>query len=104
MTGNDYYEFVGTVSAPIAEKFEAIGKIGYEGYQDKGGLTGLQSYTWYEARVNYNFNEHLVLGVGYHGSTLSDAAGCGNQAYTDCEGRFFAKLTLKANWSDLFKQ
>ena len=99
---NAYHEVIGTISVPFAEKFEAIGKVGYEGYQD----TTLASYTWYEAGLNYNFNDHLVLGVGYHGSTLSGDpanADCGSQAYTDCEGRFFAKLTLKTNWSDLVK-
>jgi opacity protein-like surface antigen len=99
---NAYHEIIGTLSVPFADKFEAIGKVGYEGYED----STLASYTWYEAGLNYNFNENLVLGVGYHGSTLSGDpanADCGSQAYTDCESRVFAKLTLKTNWSDLFK-
>ncbi|MGB8314809.1 MAG: hypothetical protein WCE69_10020, partial [Aestuariivirga sp.] len=32
---NAYYEAIGTVGVPLLEKFEAIDKVGYEGYEDK---------------------------------------------------------------------
>ena len=77
----------------------AVGKIGYEGYEDE---VSTPSYLWYEARLNYNLNDHVALGVAYHGNDLS-SADCPLQAYTDCNESVFATLTLKGNLSDLSK-
>ncbi len=93
---NAYYEVVGTVSVPFAEKFEALGKVGYEGYED----AAYASYLWYEARLNYNINSHVMLSAVYHGNDLSDG-GCATQAYTDCDASLFAAITIKGALSDL---
>jgi hypothetical protein len=97
--GNAYYAFYGTLGVPFLEKFEAIGKLGYEGYDDK---ISTPPYIWYEASLGYNVNDHLGLLVGYHGNDLS-AADCPQQAFTDCRNSLFAKVTLKASLSDLQK-
>jgi hypothetical protein len=96
---NAYYESIGTLGFPFLEKFEAIGKIGYEGYEDDG----YASYLWYEARLNYAFNDHVKVGVAYHGNDLSSGDDCISQAYTDCDSSLFATLTLSGNLSDLSK-
>jgi hypothetical protein len=93
---NEYTELIGTLSVPFLEKFEAVGKLGYEGYEDPE----LASYVWYEARLNYNVNDHIVIGAAYHGNDLSSAE-CDTQAYTDCDESVFATLTLKGNLSDV---
>ena len=94
---NAYYESIGTFGVPFLEKFEAIGKVGYEGYED----TSYASYLWYEARLNYSFNDHVKFGVAYHGNDLSSGGDCVSQAYTDCDDSVFATLTLSGNLSDL---
>ena len=96
---NAYYETIGTLGVPFMEKFEAIGKIGYEGYEDE---VSTPPYLWYEARLNYNMNDHITFGVAYHGNDLS-STDCLLQAYTDCDESVFATLTLKGNLSDLSK-
>ena len=96
---NAYYAVYGTVGVPFAEKFEAVGKFGWEGYEDEE-LT--PSYLWYEAGLKYNINDHIAIGAAYHGNDLSDAE-CPLQAYTDCGDSVFATLTLKGNLSDLPK-
>ena len=96
---NAYYESIGTLGVPFMEKFEAIGKIGYEGYEDE---VSTPPYLWYEARLNYNMNDHVTFGVAYHGNDLS-STDCPLQAYTDCDESVFATLTLKGNLSDLSK-
>ncbi len=96
---NQYYELIGTASMPFMEKWEAVGKIGYEGYEDK---LNLASYVWYEARINYSVNDHIVVSAAYHGNDMSTAE-CATQAYTDCGDAVFATLTLKGNLSDTQK-
>jgi hypothetical protein len=96
---NAYYGVYGTATVPFMEKWEAVGKIGYEGYEDK---ISTAPYIWYEARLSYNFNDHIALGVAYHGNDLSNAE-CATQAYTDCDDSIFAALTLKGNLSDAKK-
>ena len=61
------YEAIGTLGIPFLEKFEAIGKVGYEIMK----MTHYASYLWYEARLNYSFNDHVKVGVAYHGNDLS---------------------------------
>ncbi|MFN0193592.1 MAG: hypothetical protein ACKVP5_16735 [Aestuariivirga sp.] len=95
--GNAYYAVYGTLSVPFKEKFEAIGKIGFEGYEDE---INTPSYLWWETGLYYAFNDHIKVGVAYHGSDLSDAD-CALQAYTDCDHVVFGKLTLTGNASDL---
>lgn len=96
---NAYYGIYGTLGVPFAEKFEAIGKIGFEGYEDK---INLPSYLWYELRLNYSVNDHVMIGAAYHGNDLNNAD-CALQAYTDCDERFLATLTLTGNLSDVKK-
>ena len=60
-------------------------------------------HLWYEARLNYSFNNHVKFGVAYHGNDLSSGADCVTQAWTDCSDSFFATLTLSGNLSDLSK-
>jgi hypothetical protein len=62
----------------------------------------LPSYSWYEAQINYNFNEHVTIGIKAHGSDL-DSVECPDQAYTDCAKSVFASLTLRGKLSDLTK-
>ncbi len=95
---NAYYGIYGTLTVPFMEKWEAIGKVGFEGYED----VTLASYVWYEARLNFSLNDHIALGVAYHGNDLS-TTDCVSQAYTDCGDSVFATLTLKGNLSDLKK-
>ena len=95
---NAYYAVYGTVGVPFMEKFEATGKLGYEGYADPA----TPSYIWYEASLKYNLNSHLALGVAYHGSDLTTTE-CGVQGYTDCDQSVFATVTIKGNLSDLSK-
>ena len=94
--GNAYYELIGTVGVPFKEKFELIGKLGFEGYEDN---VNTPSYLWYEASLNYNFNDHLAFGVAYHGNDLANDE-CELQAYTDCDNSLFATFTIKAAASD----
>lgn len=96
---NAYYGLYGTLSVPFLERFEAVGKIGYEGYEDKASTP---PYLWYEARLNYNLNDHTVLGVAYHGNDLSKSE-CGLQAYTDCGNAVLGSVTFKGSLSDLKK-
>jgi hypothetical protein len=97
--GNYYYGVASTLTVPFMEKWEASAKLGYEGYEDKASTA---PYLWYEAGLNYKFNDHVILGAAYHGNNLSSAE-CGTQAYTDCDHAIFATLTLKGNLSDLGK-
>jgi opacity protein-like surface antigen len=97
--GNAYYGVYGTLTVPFHEKFEAVGKIGLEGYDDE---VNTPTYVWWETGLNYALNDHVKLGVAYHGSDLSTAA-CDLQGYTDCDHVVFAKLTLTGNASDLKK-
>jgi hypothetical protein len=95
---NDYLELVGSAKVTLPSNFELVGKIGYEDY-----IQGqLPNYTWYEAGINYNFNEHATLGLKAHGNNLS-AADCPAQAYTDCSNSIFASLTIRGKVSDLHK-
>ncbi len=96
---NAYYELIGTLGTPFLEKFEAIGKVGYEGYEDNT----YASYLGYEARLNYSFNDDVKVGVAYHGNDLTSGADCASQAYADCDDSVFATLTLSGNLSDLSK-
>ena len=96
---NEYIEAIGTLGIPFLEKFEAIGKVGYEYYEDET----YASYLWYEARLNYSFNDHVKVGVAYHGNDLKSGAECVSQAYTDCDDSVFATLTLSGKLSDLSK-
>jgi opacity protein-like surface antigen len=96
---NTYYALYGTLGVPFAEKFEALGKIGLEGYEDEDSTP---TYLWYELGLNYAVNDHIALGVAYHGNDLSDEE-CPLQAYTDCDDAVFATLTLKGKLSDLPK-
>lgn len=93
---NHYYELIGTLTVPFMEKFEAVAKLGYEGYEDPA----VASYLWYEARLNYSITNHLVLSAVYHGNNLSNGD-CPTQAWTDCDSALFAVLTVKGSLSDL---
>ena len=95
---NEYIEPIATLGIPFLEKFEAIGKVGYEYYEDET----YESFFWYEARLNYSLNDHVKVGVAYHGNDLK-LPNCGEQAYTDCDNSIFATLTLTGNLSDLSK-
>jgi hypothetical protein len=97
--GNAYYELIGTMGVPFMEKFEAVGKLGFEGYEDEESTP---SYLWFEAALNYNINDHLALGVAYHGNDLAKDE-CELQAYTDCDQSVFATFTVKGALSDLPK-
>ncbi len=96
---NSYQEFIGTVTVPFAEKFEASAKLGYEAYEDD---ISTPSYAWYELGAKYKFNDHVAVGVAYHGNNLS-STDCPSQAYTDCDSSVFATLTVKGNLSDIKK-
>jgi len=96
---NEYIEPIGTLGIPFLEKFEAIGKVGYEYYEDDA----YASYLWYEARLNYKFNDHVKVGVAYHGNDLKSGDECISQAYTDCDDSIFATVTLSGKLSDLSK-
>ena len=96
---NAYYEFIGTLGVPFLEKFEAIGRVGYEYYEDES----YASYLWYEARLNYSFNDHVKVGVAYHGNDLKSGDECDSQKWSDCDDSIFATLTLSGNLSDLSK-
>lgn len=95
--GNYYYGLYGTAGMPFLEKFEAVGKVGIEGYQDN---INTPTYTWYEASLKYNVTDKLGVTVGYYGNDLSDDD-CSLQAYTDCDASLFAKLTFTVKLSDL---
>ncbi len=69
--GNDYYALYGTLGVPIFTSLEAVGKIGFEGYQDE---ISTPSYLWYEASLSYAINDHFSIAGGYHGNNLSAAA------------------------------
>jgi hypothetical protein len=97
--GNAYYAVYGTLGVPFKERFEAIGKLGFEGYEDEASTP---SYLWYEAGLNYSVNDHLAFGVAYHGNDLS-STDCTLQAYTDCNHAVFATMTVKAAISNLPK-
>jgi len=96
---NEYIEPIGTLGIPFLDKFEFIGKVGYEYYEDDA----YASYLWYEARLNYALNDHVKVGVAYHGNDLGSGADCVTQAYTDCDDSIFATLTLSGKLSDLSK-
>lgn len=96
---NEYIEAIGTLGIPFLEKFEAIGKVGYEYYEDES----YASYLWYEARLNYSFNDHVKVGVAYHGNDLKSGDECDSQKWSDCDDSIFATLTLSGNLSDLSK-
>lgn len=96
---NEYIEPIGTLGVPFLEKFEFIGKVGYEYYEDDA----YASYLWYEAKLNYSFNDHVKVGVAYHGNDLKSGDECISQAYTDCDDSIFATVTLSGNLSDLTK-
>lgn len=96
---NEYIEPIGTLGVPFLEKFEFIGKVGYEYYEDDA----YASYLWYEAKLNYAFNDHVKVGVAYHGNDLKSGDECISQAYTDCDDSIFATVTLSGNLSDLTK-
>jgi hypothetical protein len=95
---NEYMEPIATLGIRFLEKFEAIGKVGYEYYEDET----YESFFWYEARLNYSFNDHVKVGIAYHGNDLK-LPDCGFQAYTDCDDSIFATLTLSGKLSDLSK-
>lgn len=94
----DTLELIGSATVTLPHNFELVGKIGYEDYLQKQ----LPSYTWYEAQINYNFNDHMTFGVKAHGNDLNSAE-CPDQAYTDCANSIFATLTLRGKLSDLAK-
>ena len=96
---NAYYEAIGTIGVPFLEIFETIDKVGYEGYENKD----YASYLWYEARLDYAFNDHVKVGVAYHGNDLKPGAECDSQKWSDCDDSIFATLTLNGNLSDLSK-
>jgi hypothetical protein len=94
----DYLEIIGSATITLPHNFELVGKIGYEDYLQKQ----LPSYTWAEAQINYNFNDHMTFGVRAHGNSLSSVQ-CPDQAYTDCDNSVFATLILRGKLSDLSK-
>jgi hypothetical protein len=95
--GNDYYATYGTIGVPFLEKFEAIGKLGYEIYEDKA----TPSYIWGEAGIKYAINDQVSLFAGYHFNNLSSGE-CPVQAYTDCRSAVLARITYSTKLSDLF--
>ena len=96
---NEYIEAIGTLGIPLLEKFEAVGMVGYEYYEDEG----YASYLWYEARLNYSINDHVKVGVAYHGNDLKSGFECDSQKWSDCDDSIFATLTLSGKLSDLSK-
>ncbi len=96
---NEYIEPIGTLGIPFLEKFEAIGKVGYEYYEDDI----LCVLSLVRSQAELRFNDHVKVGVAYHGNDLGSGADCGTQAYTDCDDSIFATLTLSGNLSDLSK-
>ena len=93
-----YREYIATLTIPFLEKFTAVGKVGYESYDEPTKV----SYTWYKASLSYAMTDHIALGVAYSGNNL-DAAGCPSQAFTDCDSRIMASVTLTGKLSDLSK-
>jgi len=96
--GDDYYGFYGTVGVPVptVDGLTANGEIGYEWYQNDPATA---SYTWWDVNLTYALNDNVALAVGYQDNDLS-AAGCSSQAWTDCDGAVYAKLTLSTKLSD----
>lgn len=94
----DTLELIGSATVTLPHGFEVVGKIGYEDYLQKQ----LPSYTWAEAQINYNFNDHMTFGVKAHGNNLNSVQ-CPDQAYTDCDNSVFATLTLRGKLSELAK-
>jgi hypothetical protein len=96
---NDYLELIGSATITLPKNFEVYGKIGYEDY-----IQGqLATYTWYEAGINYNVNEHVVLGLKGQANNLAAGADCDGQKWTDCNNAVFATITLNGKASDLHK-
>lgn len=95
---SDYVELVGSATFALPKGFEVYGKVGYENYINQT----LPSYTWYEAGLNYAFNEHVILGLKAHANSLN-AVDCPAQAFTTCDSSVFATLTLRGKASDLSK-
>jgi hypothetical protein len=94
----DYLELIGSATVALPHNFEVVGKIGYEDFLQNQ----LPNYTWYEAQLNYNFNDHMTFGIKAHSNDLN-ADDCVLQAYTDCGNSVFASLTLRGKLSDLHK-
>jgi hypothetical protein len=99
LVDSDYLEFIGSATVTLPANFEIYGKIGYENYINQD----LLPYTWYEAGINYNWNDHVTVGLKGHTSSMSNPDCAGGQAYTDCNSAVFASLTLRGKVSDLHK-
>ncbi len=89
---------ISSATLTLPPNFEVVGKIGYEDYLQNH----LPSYTWYETGINYNWGDHIVLGVRGLANNLS-AEDCLAQTYTDCANAVFATLTLRGKLSDAHK-
>jgi hypothetical protein len=93
---NDALELIGSATVTLPHNFEVVGTVGYEDIIQNHAL----NYTWYEAALNYNFNEHATIGLKAHGNNLT-AVGCEEQANTDCANSIFATLVLRGKLSDM---
>jgi hypothetical protein len=99
----DYLEVIGSATIQLPKNFSFTGKLGYEDYMSNPTLA---SYVWYDIGLDYAFNDHVTFGVHYQDNDLDkdDPIGpCGNQAFTDCNGRIYAQLTLTGKLSDVKK-
>lgn len=93
--GNDYYGVYGTLELPVIEALTFTGEVGVEAYEDRATPT----YLWWEAALTYRVNDAVGVTVGYQGNDLS-GADCPAQAYTDCDGVVFARVSLTTALSD----
>ncbi|MFO1034656.1 MAG: hypothetical protein U1E15_11455 [Hyphomicrobiales bacterium] len=86
--GNYYYRPLPRAPYPFAEKVRSHRQAGLRGYEDEASTP---SYTWGEARLNYNWNDHVTLGAAVHGSALMLLA-VRFRPTADCDTRVFAAL------------
>ena len=94
---SDYLELIASATVSLPKNFEIYGKIGYENYINQS----LLPYTWYEAGINYNLNDHVTIGLKGHANNMDQVTCAGGQAWTDCSNAVFATLTLRGKASDL---
>jgi hypothetical protein len=99
----DYLEVIGSATITLPQNFSFTAKLGWEDYMSNPALA---SYVWYDVGIDYKWKDHVTFGVHYQGNDLDkdDPIGpCGNQAFTDCNARIYAQLTLTGKLSDLEK-
>ena len=90
---NAYYAVYGTVGVPFAEKFEAIGKVGWEGYEDEE-LDAVLHLVRGRPQLQHQQSHRYRRRLSWQRPVGQE---CPLQAYTDCGDSVFATLTLKGN-------